>query len=57
MRTLKCRKIWACPKFCVSIIHSGFYSEEVEQKIIKKQKRSRLVFLGIFKKRKNNYLL
>ncbi len=28
----------ACPKFCVSIIHSEFYSEEVEQKIIKKQK-------------------
>ncbi|WP_339023928.1 hypothetical protein [Spiroplasma endosymbiont of Agriotes lineatus] len=28
----------SCPKFCVLIIHSEFYSEEVEQKIIKKQK-------------------
>ncbi|WP_339024790.1 hypothetical protein [Spiroplasma endosymbiont of Agriotes lineatus] len=28
----------ACPKFCVLTIHSEFYSEEVEQKIIKKQK-------------------
>ncbi len=28
----------ACPKFCVLTIHSELYSEEVEQKIIKKQK-------------------
>ncbi len=30
---------WACPKFCVSIIHSELYLKEKEQKITKKVKK------------------